>query len=303
MNLLLTLALAGSALAQDATYDKAAAAEIKAEKPEHDLAAELGFLFSAGNTWVITVNAGANYAYRWKSNQFRLFGGAVINLARADTDADGTVNDETIDEDGDGEADGPAPMAFTSQRGFGGARYDRFFGADDALYVSGGGEHDRFAGVYWRFNQQIGYRRQLVKNEKTSADFEAGLAYAEENLVEATDADGNATNTATLDAHYLALRVFVGVSHAFNDVVSVSNTLELIEPLLAFRDPSAGGEEGQVTNFEDFRFVNTFGLNLKATDKLQFRISDRLAFDNQPTGTEFAKVDNTVAVTLVASFL
>jgi hypothetical protein len=299
----LSLVLAGAALAQDPTYDKTAAEEIQAAKPEHDLAAELGFLFSAGNTWVVTVNAGVNYAYRWKSNQFRVLGGTVLNLARADTDGDGTVNDETVDEDGDGAADGPAPLAFTSQRAFGGLRYDRFFGADDALYVSGGGEHDRFAGVYWRFNQQVGYRRQLVKNARTAADLEAGLAYAEENLVESTDAGGNPINTAELDAHYLAVRVFLGVTHAFNDVVSISNALEAIEPLLAFRDPNAGGEEGKLTNFEDFRFVNTFGLNLKATDKLQVRLSDRLAFDNQPTGAEYAKVDNTVAITLVASFL
>lgn len=303
MTPLLSLALVGSALAQDPKYDKTAAEVIAAEKPEHDLSAELGFLFSAGNTFNITANAGLAYSYKVKQNQFRLFAGAVINLARADSDGDGTVADEEVDLDGDGDLDGPPPLEFASQRAFGGLRYDRFFGHDDALFVSAGAEHDKFAGLEWRFNQQFGYRRVLLKNEKTSADLEAGFSYNEENFTEGVDADGNPTNTAELDAHYLAVRVFAGVAHAFNDVVSLSESLELIEPILAFRDPSAGGTAGKITNFEDFRLINTFSINLKATDKLQFKISDRLAFDNQPPSDEYSKVDNTVAVTLVANFL
>lgn len=303
MPTLLPILLAGAALAQDPTYDKTNGAVIEAQKPEHDLSAELGFVFTAGNAYNITVNAAAAYAHRWKQNQLRVFGGAVLNLARADADGDGTVADEQVDTDGDGELDAVAPAVFTSQRAFGGGRYDRFFGDKNALYISAMGEHDRYAGVYYRFNQQIGYRRVLAKTEKTTADVEFGLAYNEENLVEGVDADGNPTNVSDLDAHYLAFRAFVGVTHSFNDVVSISNGLEVFEPLLAFRHESAGGDPSQLTNFEDFRFVNVFGLNLKVSDKFAFKISDRLAFDNQPTSEEYSKVDNTVGITLVASIL
>ncbi len=300
---LIPLILASTALAQDPSYDKTVAAPIAHEKPENDLTAELGFVFTAGNAFNITLNAGAAYSHKWQQNQIRFFGGAVLNLAAPDTDGDGTVADLQVDTDGDGDPDETSPPDFTSQRGFGGARYDRFIGEKNALYLSAMGEHDRYAGVYFRFNQQFGYRRVLVKNDTTSADLEFGLAYNEENLVEGVDAAGNGTNTATLDAHYLAFRAFFGISHSFNKVASISEGIEVFEPLLAFRDPSAGGSPGDITNFEDFRFVNVFALTLTVSDKFSVKISDRLAFDNQPTGEEFSKVDNTVGITLVATIL
>ena len=297
----LLLSLVHTASAQEPAYDKAAEPVEEVKKPETDLSAELGFLFSSGNSWNINVNGGMKFGHKWGQNQLSAFVGANLNLSIPDTDAA-----DDADGDGDGaigtandEANAGDPFIWSSQRAFGGVRYDRFIGDKNALYISFGGEHDQFAGLIWRFNEQFGYRRIIINNETTKFDFEGGLAYNEENFVEGVDADGNPTNAAELDAHYLAARIFFGISHQFNDIVSISDTFEAIEPLVAFRvsDPDS------VTNFEDFRFVNTFAITTKLSDRFSLKVSDRLAFDNQPTSTDYAKVDNTVMLTLVASIL
>jgi putative salt-induced outer membrane protein YdiY len=283
---MLILLAISTALAQDPTYDRTTAPAEAVQKPETDLSAELGFTQSAGNTFTFTVNAALKFAHRWGQNKFQASVGTYLNLGRLDENGNGTV------------ADDEGKLQWTAQRAFGGMRYDRFVTTNNSLYLSFGGEHDKPAGLSWRFNEQIGYARQLVKNERTAASLEAGAAYAEENYYATTDADGNPIFTGELDAHYLATRLFFGVTHAFNDIVSIGETLEAIEPLIAYREGQTG-----MTNFQDFRFNNVFDVTAKVSDKFSLKVSDRLMFDNQPVTPEYSKVDNVAMVTLVATIL
>lgn len=277
-----------TAFAQDPAYDRAADVE-EVDKPETALVADFGGVYVSGNSTVLSLNGGLNGYHKWKANRFSFHAGTNFNWARADLNANGTLDEgwERI-----------RPMQATSQRAFGGIRYDRFFGSErkNSLYISAFGEHDRFAGVFWRFNQQIGYRRVLVDNETTALNLEVGAAVTEENL-DISDADGN--DIATLDAYYPALRIFLGFQHQFNDSVSIGNNLELLENL---SQKAGTREEGGYGFGEDFRGSNEFWLAAKLSDRFSFRISDRISWDLAPT-PGFLPWDNTVSVALVATLL
>lgn len=272
---LLLLSLGGTAFAQDPAYDRVKAAEVAVEKPDTDLTANLGFSYASGNAVFIAVNGGVNMAHKWGQNRFTFNAGTNLNLAKIDADANGTLD----------ASERAKKLTWTSQRVASAVRYDRFFGAKDSLYVSGGFERDALAGLLWRFNEQFGYARVLVGTESTKVNLEAGLAYAEENFATGADADGNPIYTKVLDNHYLAGRLFFGATHAFNKYVSIGDNIEMFENLFT---PV------------DFRLTNSLTLSTKLSDKFSINIGHQLAFDNQPV-EGFQKVDQTTMVTLVAS--
>lgn len=267
-----------------APEESAAPEEPAAPKPETSLTAELGGSYTVGNVWVVNVVGGVNFSHTWGKNAFATNASTNLNIVKTDTDANGTLDD----------AERATDPVFTSQRVAGGVRYDRSLTDADNLFASAGVEHDRLAGLFWRFNQAIGYKRALVATERTSLGLEVGVSYNEENFVPTTDPDtGVVSNDKVLDAHYMAARVFLGFRHAFNDSVQIGDDLEMIEPLV-------GSFADGVTNFEDFRLNNTLFLQAKLSDVFSIKLSSQLAFDNQPVPT-FVKVDHTTALTLVAS--
>lgn len=264
------------ALAQDPAYDRTSKDAAEAEKPVTALSAELGGTFTSGNAFAFAFNGGISGKHSWKANRFGFGAGVNLNLAKIDTDGNGTLDD----------AERSTKLTFTSQRVFGMARYDRFFGKVNSLYVSAGAERDIFAGLEWRFNEQIGYSRVLVATQKTDMNIEVGLAYTQENLKESVDEAGEPVNDKVLDAHYPAARVFLGFEHRFNDKASIGDTIEMNENLIT---PT------------DFRLVNTAYIAAKLSSKLSLKLSHRLAFDNLPATPEFKKLDQTTQVTLVAN--
>lgn len=272
---LFLLSLSGIAQAQDPAYDHVKATEAALEKPDTDLTANLGFTYASGNAVFIAVNGGVTAAHKWGQNRFTFVAGTNLNLAKIDADANGTLDD----------AERAKKLTWTSQRVASSARYDRFFGAKDSLYVSGGFERDALAGLLWRFNEQFGYARVLVGTDSTKVNLEAGVAYAEENFATGADADGNPIYTEILDNDYLAARVFFGASHSFNKYVSLSDNVEMFENLFT---PA------------DFRLTNALTLSTKLSDKFSINVGHQLAFDNQPV-EGFQKVDQTTMLTLVAS--
>jgi len=267
--------LSSLALAQDPAYDRTLKAADEAEKPVTNLQAEFGGAFTSGNAFAVAINGGLKGKHVWKSNQFAFGAGINLNMAKVDANGDGTLDD----------AERAQKLTFTSQRVFGMARYDRFFGKLNSLYVSAGGERDPFAGLLWRFNEQIGYRRVLVATKPTDLDLEIGLAYTEENFSTGADADGNPINDKILDAHYLGARIYISFEHRFNDTVALGDNVEMIENLFT---PA------------DFRLVNNAYLTAKLSDKFSIRLSHRLAFDNLPV-EGFRPLDQTTQLTLVAS--
>jgi putative salt-induced outer membrane protein YdiY len=288
------------ALAQDPAYDGTVKEVKEAEKPVTALSAELGGTFATGNAYILAFNGGFKGKHEWQANRFGFGAGVALNLAKVDLNGDTVLDDSERDN----------KLEFTSQRLFAGARYDRFFGTMNSLYVSGGMERDTFAGLEWRFNEQLGYSRVLVQKPSTDLDLEVGVAYAQENFkidypTTETNDDGTisdvvlpkaaivsedeATYKLVLDKDYIAGRVFLGFDHRFNDKVSIGDT---VETFINFFD------------IEDFRLINNAYLQAKLSDKFSIKLSHLLMFDNQPVEVgayKFKKVDQTTQITLVAN--
>jgi len=253
------------------------------EEPITDLDVELGGAYNGGNAVNFTMNGKVHFSYRWDANMFGTDIGTMLNLVKVDQDGDGTLSDAEREEG----------FSWSQQKVYGRVRYDRFFTAYDALYISANGERDPLAGLEFRFNQQVGYRRDFFNSDKVKLNLEVGFAYTEENFVTGRDDNGNIIDDAVVDAHYLAARLAIGFDYVFNENVTIGNSLMMTEPLYgSFAD-------GSNTNWEDFRLLNNLSLTAKISKIFSFKTSYLVQFDNQPV-PGFRKTDHNVLLTIVA---
>ena len=242
------------------------AAEV--EKPEASASVELGGLFTSGNAQYYTVNGALRGSYKWKRNQVSALGGVNIGAGIADADGDGTL----------GDAERSVGYSRNVQRYYAEGRYDRFFSDRDSMYVLAGAFADPFAGYDLRSHEQIGYSRKIVTAEKTTLVGEIGFDIAQENYI-----DG-------VDPNYMniyAARGMLGLTHAFNDNVSFTNTFEAYE---------------NVIDLADLRILNTATLSAQLTNRFALKLSNTLIFDNVPV-EGFRKLDQTTMATIVATLL
>ena len=89
----------------------------------------------------------------------------------------------------------------------------------------------------------------------------------------------------TLDNHYIAGRLLVGLSHTLNENVVFTDDIEMYESFFDYRD---------------FRLFNKVALSVKMTDRLSLQLSHQLAFRNVPV-EGFRPLDQTMMITFVAS--
>lgn len=265
--LLLAWIGSGSAFAEDSTFAGAAAPPAE-PKAETHVTGELGGTWATGNSNYYAVNGAINASHQVKKDKLSFTAGMNLGAARA-----------VLDENLDGIPEGFAPKYTENARKlFVDGRYDRFLSEKDSLYVLAGAFHDKFAGYDLRAHEQVGYSRLLVKNESTELKTELGVDLAEEDYFENPD-----PNYQTV----LAARVLAGLSHKFNESVSLSDTVEVYENFL---------------DFEDVRILNTAALTSALTGKLSVKLSHALIFDNVPV-EGFRSLDQTTMVTLVVTLL
>lgn len=280
---------AGAAFAQDAAevaFDETVKATEVVDAPEGKWSAELGGTMTTGNADFIAINGGTAASYRWNQNKLSGDAGVSMVKSRVDANGDGRLDDDEREFD----------REWSAQKITAKARYDRFIGERNSLYLLAAGERDTFAGFDYRVHEQIGYSRVLLDKENTDVVAEIGVDYAQEEYVELVecfpgqvDDEGNACvaveENYAVDYTFPAARVMVGFSHNFNDNVSFSDEVEIYENLI---------------DFADFRLNNTAVLSTKLSDKFSLKLSHRLAFDNVPV-PDFRKLDQTTMVTFVAS--
>jgi putative salt-induced outer membrane protein YdiY len=239
------------------------------EKPEAKLGAEFGGALTTGNSEFYTLSAGLNGSYRWKRSRFTLVGAAVNGSARVDADGDGTLSDP----------ERAVPMVENARRAGLDLRYDFFLSKKSSLYASFGVFHDRFQSLDFRLTEQLGYSRNLIKNDDTVLVVEGGFAAVQENYTADVDPGSDS---------FVAVRLMAGLTHKFSEGVGFEERVEIFENLL---------------DFEDLRLINTASLTSALSSKLSLKLSHQLLFDNQPVKAEFRKVDQSMQVTLVASIL
>lgn len=277
---MLVLALAtllGPAHAQETEFAGTADPAEEAEKPETELSAEVGFANASGNVEFWLLNGAANARHKWARNQLGLVLAANVGKSRVDQNDDGFL----------GPDDRAVDMQENSRRYAADARYDRFFGERNSLYVLAGAFVDPFAGYDLRTHEQIGYSRVLVATEDTDLKVELGADYAQENYVDELGVENQ---------DIIAARLLVGFGHAFNESVKFTDTVEVYENVL---------------QTEDVRVLNTAGLSSKLSDVFSLKLSHALIFDNVPAGfdpetetygdNELRKLDMVTTATLVAS--
>lgn len=262
------LLLASLSFAQDADFSETVKDGAEAEKPETKASAELGGALAAGNSAAFSVSAGFNASHKWSENKFSAVAGGLFGQSVVDADGDGIL----------GDAERDAGYATNQQQATFDIRYDRFFAKKNSLYFLAGILHDKFAGFESRSHQQIGYSRLLVDGEDTELVGEVGFDWAQENYYSDQDPDYK---------NVFAARLMVGLSHTFNEAVTFTDNLEVYP---------------NVVELDDVRVLNTASLAAKLSDKLGFKTSYNLRFDNVPV-EGFRKADHAVTASLVITVL
>jgi len=263
--MIFALAIAPLANAEDSEFEGTAEAGQKFEESETKLSAEIGGAMAAGNTEFWTVNGLMTGSRKWGRNQLAGELGANLGNGVVDADADGVLSDR----------ERRAGRQRTAQKYWTEARYDRFVGVKDSIYVLGGALVDPFAGYDLRSHEQVGYSRILLDTD-TKLVGELGIDVAQENYVDGVDPNS---------ANIIAARAMLGFSHKFSENVAFSDTIEAYENVV---DPN------------DLRILNEVALTSKLSDTFSLKLSHQLTWDNVPVDG-FRKTDHTALATLVAS--
>lgn len=274
---MLSLLLCAVSFAQDdlAEFTTAEKGAEEAQKAETDLSAEVGGALVSGNAIYYSLNGSLVFSHKWLKNKLRADARSNYSAGKADGDGDGTLDD--------------AERAISNQelaRKFSSdIRYDRYLTKKDALYLWVGGMHDPFAGYDVRIHEQLGYARDVVSNDKTKLSTEVGFDWAHEFFTEAQLEGNNFLEDSDTYENVLAGRVGVGFSHAFNESVSFTDTIDTYVNVM---DPA------------DTRVLNAAALNTKLSGTFSLKLSHQLTFDNVPV-EGFQKLDQASMVTFVAS--
>jgi hypothetical protein len=194
------------------------------------------------------------------------------------------------------------------------ARYDRFFTANNAAYVLGQLGADRIAGKRLVGGGQVGFSRQVFKNEQHTAVAEIGYDFSYESYL-APAAKGDPTQIHSG-------RIFVGELFTLTTDTGLYGNLEVLSNLnsenaLNYSDPTSN----EVDPFDDTRVVAKGGITTRLWKKLSFAFGVTWKFDQNPApralppgagGAMFApsfptpfsdRSDTLTEATLVFSFL
>jgi len=149
-------------------------------------------------------------------------------------------------------------------------RYDRFFSKNNLGYLVAQAMGDDPAGKHVFGGGQIGYSRQLYKNDRNEFLAEVGYDFTFVDFTAPPERD-------PIFIH--SLRAYLAYNLTLSKDTSVNTGLEGLFNLNNFRAP---GFPDQVTPFQDVRLNFKTALNTKLHKNVSFRFSFKLRFDNVP---------------------
>ena len=156
------------------------------------------------------------------------------------------------------------------------ARYDRFFTTNNAGYVSAQVGGDRIAGKSLMFGGQIGYSRQLLKNDTHTLVSEIGYDYSNEHYVPQP--------MRTLDPVSIhSARLFVGETMKLSDASALNASVEAF--LNLNREGAAINAETRtpgVDPLHDTRVVGKATLTTTLWKRLSIALGFTVRFDQNP---------------------
>lgn len=157
-------------------------------------------------------------------------------------------------------------------------RYDRFLTENNSAYVLGQIGADQVAGKELVGGGQVGYSRQLIKNESHTTVAELGYDFSYEAYLDTPErpVDPVAIHSA---------RVFVGELFKLTEDTGMSASFEALFNLNKEKVPSASdptGATNEVKAFKDTRLVGKLGLTTTLYKNLSFGFGFTLLYDQNP---------------------
>jgi hypothetical protein len=257
--LTLSLSLASVASAADPKFEFGKEEEVKA--PEWKVSAQLGLLFTTGNSRSLTFSGGANASYKHVKNRFsaELTGALVRNEIRIgiDRNMDGDIDPGEIDRE----------TAEAARNLLAKLRYDRFFGERSSVYATARGGFDEPAGKEFFAAGQVGYSRLLYKTEAHELAVEGGYDLGYEDYL--------ADSAGSLTIH--SLRLFAGYTGKLSADTGLNASVEGYANLNEETVP-----QGKASPFEDLRGIAKTEVTTKLGQRVSLRVALKALFDNVP---------------------
>ena len=237
------------------------ATDERSEDDELRLLLTAGGAFAAGNARSVSLNLGADFRLRQDQHAFLTRVSWLYGVAQTQVDPDGTPPDYSY---------GPWQENASNLQGI--VRYDYFLTEMDALFVAALVRYDIFARLEPRVGGQVGYLRNLLKEEKHRLWVEIGVDATYDRFGEVLDIGGGAMSE---DRFIFSARGFFGYDNQLNELLTYTTGFEVLWELA--RTP--GSAELAHLRFE---WVNQ--LTSKIEDWLQIAIGVTARFDSQPPG-------------------
>jgi hypothetical protein len=261
-----------------------------------------GFLLTTGNSQTQSGTFAASASRKEGNNKLALEAGAAYGRANNRTphfvDTAMTMYD-SIDR-----------AAVTSTNNYyGKGRYDRFFTANNAGYVSAQAAADKIIGKTFFGGGQVGYSRQLYKDDMNLAVAEIGYDFSYERYVQ--PAMGALDPVAIHSA-----RIFVGETLKLSAATGITANVEaLFNVNKEGKAIDINSKLPGVDAFKDTRILGKVGLTTTLMKQLSIGFGFTLKYDQNPAvlpplspavpvGVIFSeKVDTLTEVTLIFTFL
>jgi hypothetical protein len=290
----LALVIAPVIAGADPKFEFAKAEEVeKVKDVEWVAAAEIGLVFTTGNSDTTTISAGVKASRKTGKNKLALEGSVTYakSSIRSLRDLDG---DMLIGSD----AEIVSVSSVTAETLAAKLRYDRFLTKSNSLFVAALASRDVPAGKDAVVGAQLGYSRQLHKSKTAEAVAEIGYDFSREDLVTGDP----------VEIH--SARAFVGMKAEMTAGTTLDAALEGLTNLnhedLATR--AAGADIGR-----DTRLNAKVAIAAKISKDLSFTTSFEVKFDNRPGPLalkllapgfvpEATKLDTIMKASLIYSF-
>jgi hypothetical protein len=227
-----------------------------------------GFLMTSGNSHTLNGSLGASVSRKEGNNKLALDGGFAYGRSRiiTATPAAAPSTDVVIGSD----------TATTTNNWMTRGRYDRFFTLNNAAYALGQVGGDKIAGKSFTGGGQLGYSRQVLKNDMHLIVAELGYDFSYERYVQPVD-----RTLSPVQIH--SARVFVGETFKLSDVTGLTANVEAL-----FNLNKEGSALNVATNmpgvdpFKDTRVNAKVGLTTTLYKSLSVGLGFLLRYDQNP---------------------
>jgi hypothetical protein len=253
----LALVLAAPGLARAQTFEYGKREEVK--EVEWKAQASAGLVLTTGNSRTFTLSGGAALSRKDSENKLSLEGNVAYArssiLVFNDANGDGKISQSEVSRQ-DSE---------TAKNWLAKLRYDRFFTPEDAAFLAAKIGADTPAGKTIYGGVQVGYSRQLYKDDANELVAEAGYDFTYQ------------VNAAPPDYSIHSLRLYTGFTSKLSPDTGFLANVEGLFNLNSFDGP-----QGNIGVFQDTRINAKAALTTKLFTQIDFRVAFLLKFDNAP---------------------